>query len=116
LPNGGVWRFSWNDRDLGCAAVVKLTGPQYLGGDRVWRASIHPGRVVTLTAVASAAVYDDEAVTLASGVGIVLTVAGILAIELGSQNSQRRCDRGQGINWLLLIAGAILILAILDSS
>lgn len=63
--------------------------------------------VVALTAVVSAAVYDDEAVTLAIAMGVVLIVAGILAIKLGTQNSQRRRERGRGNNWVLLIRAGI---------
>lgn len=62
--------------------------------------------VVTVTALVSAAVYD-EAVTLAIGAGIVLSVAGILAIELGSRSARGRSQRGHIGNWALLIRAVV---------
>jgi len=61
---------------------------------------------VSATLLLSAAV-DDEAVTTAIGLGIVLIVAGILAIELGSQDAQNRRARAHRTNWVFLI-GAIV--------
>ena len=44
---------------------------------------------VVATALLSAAIFD-EALTATMGVGIVVVVAGVLIVELGSQAAQRR--------------------------
>ena len=48
---------------------------------------------VALTAVLSAQLFD-EAITRLMWVGMVLVVAGVLLVELGSQSARRRLPRG----------------------
>lgn len=43
---------------------------------------------VTVTALLSAAIYD-EPLTALMGLGIMLIIAGVLTVELGSQKAQR---------------------------
>lgn len=42
FPNGGMWRVACSEGDAQHSAVVKRTGPQYLGADRIWRGSADP--------------------------------------------------------------------------
>lgn len=42
---------------------------------------------VTLTALLSAVIYD-ESLTLVMGLGMILIIAGVLTVELGSQKAQ----------------------------
>lgn len=50
---------------------------------------------VALTAVASSLVFD-EALTGLMGLGIVLIIAGVLTVELGSQRAARERARAKG--------------------
>ncbi|MBE1531336.1 DMT family transporter [Actinomadura algeriensis] len=48
---------------------------------------------VVLTAVLAAVLFDDP-LTATMGVGIALVIAGVLCVELGSQQARRREEEG----------------------
>lgn len=62
---------------------------------------------VAMTAVIAGAVFDDEALTLVTGMAIGLVVIGVLTVKLGSRRGRDRIGRGGRTGWGLLV-GAIV--------